>query len=620
MRWIGCLTLLTMVAVATSQDWQPQGQIDSREIKIERREGNVVKGTEFVHYEYRVSIRAVPAQDATDIPIWCDASCKGKKHKEHSECDLSCDDRCSKRHFVKLQGYVKKLRDNMKEMTKTSAMKARGIGMPGGPDNWSSTTSNALKAMEAAAKADKAEFDPGHWELPCALTERWYGYSVQDIFVKGEFWKVGYYMTGGVKTPVNEKVDGQEGHVMTVYKTKQDPIVKGSNASCKCTADPVVPPPIGVIGRTPTFSGLGWRKPDGTVVIPDDKKVKVTCTGKGLTKAEIHVDNKTGEAYEVIIQPGTKLVPEDSGTQVMGCIGNQQMMVAAKGTTVFQVSIKPEPVHYREPQNRQAEFLTLLGIAPVFQVGELRVACTEMTKKEPSEKSNFKIVAPNDPMLKRICAIEDRGFMQAAIAQGRVWIYTDGASREQINKRLLPGLTDGMYLNALHGLARAGVDMTQARYKPLLDPTLLAAPTASQDATMWFADFLRTQDPKMSFAKKAIDAAKQGMAAKAEPLDARHAGYLVLALSDSDNKEVRTQLLEFIDKAIPETLRAEFLTEGGLGAMLSIATFGDDSEALRVFGLAKKFGGPDCRAMLESFAFFGRESIRTAAEEALKGS
>lgn len=209
--------------------------------------------------------------------------------------------------------------------------------------------------------------------------------------------------------------------------------------------------------------------------------------------------------------------------------------------------------------------------------------------------------------------------MQAAMAQGRIWIYTDSATREQINKKLLPGLTDGMYLNALHGLYKAGVDLTQPKYKVVLDPTLLAAPTASKDATFWYADFLYRNDPKMAYAKRVIDAVKSGLSSKAEAIDARHAAYVAQALSESDSKDIRMMVLDLMHKSIPEAHRAEFLKEGGLAAMLSIGTFGDDAEALKVFEIAKKFPSPETKAMLESFAFFGRESIRAAAEEAAKG-
>lgn len=587
------------VAVGSAQDWTPQGKIDSREIKIEHREGNVVKSTEFVHFEYRVSLKVEPFGSEWKTWIWCDSTCNGKKHNNHAECDNSCDEKCTDKHTVKLEGRADQLRDNMNDMTKTSGTKARAIGMPGGPSNWSSATSKALKQIEAAAKADKVEFTVDHFSSPCSLGERKYGLDVDTVKVRGEFWKVGFVMASGIRTPINQMVDSHEGTVMMVYKTRRTPLEEGSRANCKCSGA-IEEAPAKPIGRVPTYSGLGWRQPDGTVVIPDEKKVKVGCYGKSLTQAEIRIENTSGKAYEITIQPGTKLVPSESGTQIMTCVGNQTATVAAAGITTLWVSLRPQP--------------SLLTLALPFNV-----ACTEMAKKEPSEKTIFKIVAPNDPVLSRIAAIEDRGFMQSAMAQGRIWIYTDSATREQINKKLLPGLTDGMYLNALHGLYKAGVDLTLAKYKTVLDPTLLAAPTASKDATFWYADFLGRQDPKMAYAKRVIDVVKSGLASKAEALDARHAAYVAQALSESEIKGIRLLVLELMDKSIPEAHKAEFLREGGLAAMLSMGTFGDDAEALKVFEVAKKFPGPETKAMLESFAFFGRESVRTAAEEAAKG-
>lgn len=592
---------VALAALGSTQNWTPEGKIDSREIKVERREGNVVVGTEFIHYEYRVSLRFVEKPPVGAVTTWCDDECKGNKHKEHSECDDSCDIACSTKHQVKLQGYVVTLRDNMDAMTQASAQKARGIGMPGGPSNWSSATSKALKGLEAAAKADKLEFVAGHANYHCSMTDRIYGYTVEDVQVRGEFWKVGYYMAGGVRTPINQMVDSHEGTVMTVHKTTRNVIEHTVLEKCLCF-EPTkpLPPPEKKTGRVPTYSGLGWRQPDGSVVIPDPKKVKVGCYGKNLTQAEIRIENTSGQAYEVSIQPGTKLIPNEGSTQIMTCLGNQTATVAAAGVTTLWVSLQPQP-----------SFLNLS--LPI------NVACTEMAKKEPSEKTVFKIVAPDDPVLSRIASIEDRGFMQASIAQGRIWIYTDSATREQINKKLLPGLTDGMYLNSLYGLFKAGVDLNQPKYKSVLDPTLLAAPTASKDATYWYADFLRSADPKMGYAKKVIDALKAGLSSKAEALDARHAAYVVLALSDSESKEARQQVLDLIDKSIPDAHKAEFLKEGGLNALLNIATLGEDAEAMKAIEIAKKFPGANIKSMLEGLAFFGRESIRSAAEEAAKG-
>jgi hypothetical protein len=614
------------ISVAVAQDWQNQGKIDSREVQVERREGNAVVGTEYFHLEYRVSIKIVPDPQA----VWdwksaadCIAVCKGKKHKKHEECDLSCDEICKKKHPISIKGMAIRLEKDRENMTKESGRLAKGFGMPGGPQNWSSATSNALRQLESATKAEKTEFDAGHDPVPCASTTRFYGYNRETVWVKGEFWKVGYYMSRGMKTPIEERLQSHEGKVLDLYHPQRDSIGSWKPAvNCKCTqatgeppSEPAPgqsviptagrtptysglrPPPV----RTPTYSGLGWRKSDGTVVIPDEKKVKVTCTGKDLSNAEIQIENNSGASYEVSIQPGTRLIPDNAGTQTMTCMGNQKATVAAGATTILQVALSPEPI------------LARLAAIPI------RVACAEMNKKQPTGDTKFSIVAPSDILLQNICGMEDSGFLRTTTAQVRVWIYTDSASLGEIKKHLATGLSEGMYLNALFSLDQAGEDLTQTRYRKLLDPALLTAPTATREATIWYANFLRDLDPKTSFGKKVLDTIRSGLSTKAEALDARHAAYVVLALSDSDNKEVRTAALELMEKGVPDPLKAEFLAEGGLGALMSMITFGDDAEALRAISVAKLYPGAATKEMLESFGAWGRESIRTAAQEAAKG-
>ncbi|MCC7230299.1 MAG: hypothetical protein IT203_07875, partial [Fimbriimonadaceae bacterium] len=401
-----------------SQDWQSQGKIESREIQVEHRNGNVVEGTEFVHYEYRVSLRLVPDGHVLDWSnmILCDSVCKGKKHAAHEACDSSCDDLCKAKHHVSMKGKAMRLKDRMKQMEKQSASLAKGIGMPGGPDNWSSATSNALRNLQRDVEKEKVEMDVPHWVLPCEQTGRMYGYDLTSVEVKGEFWKVGYYMSRGVKTPIEELKGNHQGTVMRLFKPLQDPVDKVHTLGCQCKFVPSDPPvtdpgkPNIMIGRTPTFSGLGWRDKDGKVTIPDGKQVTVTTTGNGLTKVTVLIVNGSGEAYEVIIEPGTKFVPKDGGTQIMTAIGQQKCSVHSKGAALLQVATAAEPA------------------GSLDTTADVRVACTELTKHMPSTDSTFTITPPNDPLLSRIASIEDRGFFANTIAQTRVWIYTDGAS------------------------------------------------------------------------------------------------------------------------------------------------------------------------------------------------
>src|SRR5258708_22218056 len=84
---------------ATAPPWQGQGGIKSEDFKVEHRDdnGNVI-GTDFVHLEYTVSCRDVPmpaSENEEDVYIECNRICK-KKHKSHKECDLSCDEQCTK--------------------------------------------------------------------------------------------------------------------------------------------------------------------------------------------------------------------------------------------------------------------------------------------------------------------------------------------------------------------------------------------------------------------------------------------------------------------------------------------------------------------------------------------
>jgi hypothetical protein len=598
------IAILAMVAAyASAQNWNPQGQINSRDVKIEHRNdaGNVVEGTEFVHYEYRVSLRITPSTDDPRVTtiVHCDSECLGKKHKQHDECDQSCDKKCTQVHRVRLVGDGKENKAQEDARTAESARLAKAIGMPGGPDNWSSAASHGIKDLIRDAKVP-INFNVPHLNIPCTLTDRGYGLIKYNIEVKGEFWKVGYYMSRGVKTDINQMVSSHDGPVGELWKASRDPIYTDPFLFCFCSKEvkePVKPPtevPHTVPGRTPTYSGLGWRDKDGNLVIPEG--VKISCTGDTLNKATLVCENTSPNDYVCEISAGTCCVPEDGGTQIMACVGTQTCSCPAGSVTILQISTNPDPIR------------------SMLASKSIKVACTQLAKHEPSSSTKFKLVAPTDEKLIQVCNILDNStFMASMVDQARIWIYTDHASRDTIAKRTIPGPTEGMYLKALYQLGtQAFVDLTDPIYKPCLDPMLLTAASVGKDATVWYAGLLEDVDSKGGYAASVAKA----LSGKSERVDARHAAHVALAWTGSANPELVKQGIVVMESGVPDQFRDVFLEEGGADAVRNLLRSAAEASVMKGLELAQKWNLKSVVPSVLGLTDFGAsDAIRAKAAE-----
>jgi hypothetical protein len=619
MRLFALATCLFVVATVLPQDWTSRGKIDSRPTEIQRRENGQVVGTEFVHFEYRVSTTLVPTDQTYRLwYTWHRNQCRGRKHEEHTKCvDTSCDKVDENTYKAILEGYGVPLKSEMRKMERDSARMARALGMAGGPANWSSASSSYINQMINECNEQEANVESKPHQTPCTHKYREYGQKLTQIKVRGEFWKVGFYRSRGVDTPINQMVGNHEGTVAELWYAKEDPIKETDGVLCKCKAVPPPPDkptfvdpvkPGGEVPRVPADDGCEYTDENDKPVCPFDDQVVIEAIGQGLNEVILKVDNRCPYELEVYVPSGCELVPENSGTQIMTCTEGLNLTLPAKSTRFVWMRAK----------TGTAENPVLKLFADPVE-GKLKVACTQIDKSQPTSSTRFKLRATNDPRLRTVIdQPSGSSFFANTVTQARVWIYKDGSTREQINKVMIPGVTEGMYLNALYGIARSGVDLTTPKYRKCLDPKLLNSPTASKESTLWFYRELEYMDPKSSekLRNQALGECRRILGGAPERIDIRHVAHLALAMSDSEDKSTRDAGLSVLEMSVPDALKNDFLTDGGLDVLRSVMTFGEDAEVLKAIGIAKNYRNPDVKVLLEGIGEWGRESIREAAKEA----
>lgn len=588
--------------------WQPQGSIETREFQVERRseDGNTVLGTEFVKLEYKVSLKKVEYEPMPDLDgFQCSNECQGKKHKDHSQCDLSCDTKCTKLHEKFQAGEYIEDEAGKARATADSGKLARGLGFPGGPDNWSSANSNALAQLRRDA-AKKVKVSMKHTKDPCTSMLGFTGVKRTDIYVKGEFRKVGYYMSRGVKTPIDEPAGSHEARVGTMYVPVPEPIGYTSNVACRCKAveEPpkdsgTVPKDKPTIGRTPTYSGLGWRKPDGTVVIPDEQMIRIRAYGDGITYIILEIQNLTNERFFAEAEPGTYAYPDSPMIQIMVIMVRQRFEVVPLGTTTLMM-----PLDNGEP---------------VQKLERLRVACTEIDKKPPSESTTFTFRQNQDDVVYRLGMKTNSSMIRGPWDQARLWIYTDAAPLDVINERLVPGISQGRYVDLLYDVEKTGkVDMSAARYRKCFDQGLLAAENASPEATAWLAQKLSEMDKRktLEYIRKSGPEWASGLSDATQTDRLRHYGAIAKGLIASPDEEIRAAGLGML-LAVPEPSRQQVGKAADVGSLFYLVSSKSPAELGLVVDVLVSYKPRMAKEMVSFIAEYGPTEARKKAADAL---
>lgn len=599
-------------AIGICQDvpWQPQGSITSREYRNERRTGSGVVGTEFYSLVYSVSLRVIPTdtvREDEENTMECRVECQGKKHAKHDECDTSCDKPCRKKHELKMRGTYKPLIPNMRQARKDSARLAMAAGGTPGGDDWTSASSSALRDIQRDAEKLHT-ITMAHSTKPCGTVKRWFGRRKHEVEVRGQFRKVGYYMTGGQRTPIDEPAGEHTKVVAETWIPDNEPLTESEGWVCHCFKPKETPqdqprtgkPPL-MDPRTPTYSGLGYRRPDGTLVIPEKDKVSVKTTGDGINYVNTAITNNTGEDLVVSMMPGTIAVPKDDSYQIMVMMADAELLIPASSTAL----------------------LALRG--PTVMTGEgvlkARAACTEITKRQPTERTEFTLQPSNDDHLAAICQKTNKSRIRLGKEQARVWIYKDKATIDEINKVLVPGVTPGMYLDALRDVENVGsVDVATNEFKRCFEPKLLLGVTASAEATDWFVDRMAQTNPKAlaTFLEKSkAELATMLMLGK-DKIEVQHVADLFRALFECEAESIRTVGLKLFDSLASPERKVELAALGALDTLYWSLGSKDSEELVAAAKVAGSAKHQDSVPQLTYLSEYGpSDAVKSAAAAAL---
>jgi len=207
----------------------------------------------------------------------------------------------------------------------------------------------------------------------------------------------------------------------------------------------------------------------GAVFSPDTageiKKSGFRILGQDINTVAIQEPNFMETKISLLYFPtGTVLIPSVSGVQSM---------------------ILTEPL-FLAPGTQW-----LASVDPMANAQNLAVHCLEIDKAPPNPSVTFTPSAPADPTLRNLASFSEKSAIKGPWDQARMWIYTDKATLERVNKRLAIGCPPGMYVRSLWEVQTMG-GFTKKDFEnaEMFRPEFLGAVCNKKEAITWFARVL----------------------------------------------------------------------------------------------------------------------------------
>jgi len=511
--------------------------------------------------------------------VWsnvCGNICQGPPppHKTHKECDLFCDAPCESTHKFEALAHTGfsgwGLQQVEKPFTEAFAQAAdlfrkRNMPVDSNLDWLTSIRDTYISKANEMAEKEMFVYEPKHLgrnpSTPClwgkftvfAERERVVAKIMKDLVFQetknGELVTV-YEMPMGddVYIPVT---DAGEVIGSTVVE---------SGVRCLCGGEETAlmedEPAIG-LGNTWKSFPISNPNANYQALVKNMKwgEAQVTAQGESMTACTFNI---SGDPMAQLYLPaGTLLVPDNNRDQVMMVIENYNSSLVA-------------------------------GINP-FQ-DQVRVACTQMGKDEPTSKTKFAIASPTDGNLKRLAQYTVNSRFRGAWDQVRMWIYTDGATYDEIAKKMTPMVAKPTYLQELDRVLKGGI--STAKRKKLTDSISLDMIADFRCGvgglnralpTLWKKDSKKFMTSAPTFATSWIK--------ESETFGTEMVANLAYFMGLKPQQEARAACRAVL-ATVPAHLRKQVAELGGLES-ISVGVFSTDKAEIKsTVDLLKSYGSP----------------------------
>lgn len=399
----------------------------------------------------------------------CYKQCVGGKHAAHAQCDDSCDTACPFDHSRTV--FADADEPDWDDFLGIVPSEERIALLPngGGYDYYPTELAffDAVDDIGDALYDYRVKVSTPHFAKSCSSARLDLGY---DSYVLNAHLVIRCEITkGGEKQTVDRTMDFT---VTTVYIPSSKVIVGQSQIiHCKCekpqTWSQTPPTEKDDFPQTWTPLQYTWGNP----VDVNSPGLKWTASGMSSISGAGTVDNGVRTGFYA--PPGSILEDWDGSN-------DYQRLTLIGPLNQFFEPLSPGFGPYADP----------------VADGSTPTACTELHKRPPDGR-RMKLGPVRDPLLQQIAMIGRNDVIRGLYDQVRIWIYTDRATKDEINKVLFPRTTSSGYVRALYDDYRVGaLDLGKPEFKRLFGPSLLDCFTAPAAAQKWFVMRLSHLDRK----------------------------------------------------------------------------------------------------------------------------
>jgi hypothetical protein len=183
------------------------------------------------------------------------------------------------------------------------------------------------------------------------------------------------------------------------------------------------------------------------------------------------------------------------------------------------------------------------------QAKGMRVICMNMEKKEPAKGVKYFPYRPSDPVIPMLAKRMNASNFRGPWDQARLWIYTDRATIDQVNKKLVGGVSSAGYLMALADVGWAGgLDEKMLKDAKFVKPEFLLAAGAPEFASNFLMNTLDELHPKKAgeWLKKNATSLLQLVGIDSQEAHHEHLAKTLKRLTLFNSPEDREATLKFI--------------------------------------------------------------------------
>lgn len=187
----------------------------------------------------------------------------------------------------------------------------------------------------------------------------------------------------------------------------------------------------------------------------------------------------------------------------------------------------------------------------------IAVHCLELEKKPPDSSVKFSLGRASDPVLRNLAMFTQRSAIRGPWDQARLWIYTDKASLDRVNKRLALGCPPGMYVRSLWEVNSVGglrdQDLASTEF---FRPEYLGAVSNRKEAATWLTGILASHH-RAALIQYLAGGGKElaALITSTNPLAPAQFIRTTKQLLTHQELEVRIAMLKFLDAQDIDTLK-----------------------------------------------------------------